>query len=41
MHDLHLQTYLERDVRTLRQVGDLTQYQSFLRVTFNCLWARA
>ena len=28
----YLQTYLERDVRMLRQVGDLIQYQSFLRV---------
>lgn len=28
----YIQTYLERDVRTLRQVGDLTQYQNFLRV---------
>ena len=26
-----MQTYLERDVRTLRQVGDLSQLQSFLR----------
>ena len=26
-----MQTYLERDVRTLRQVGDLTQFQIFLR----------
>jgi len=26
-----VQTYLERDVRTLRQVGDLTQFQLFLR----------
>jgi len=30
-HASYLQTYLERDVRTLRQVGDLTQFQSFLR----------
>ena len=28
----YIQTYLERDVRALRQVGDLTQYQNFLRV---------
>lgn len=28
----YIQTYLERDVRAIRQVGDLTQYQSFLRV---------
>lgn len=31
-HAGHMQTYLERDVRSLRQVGDLTQYQHFLRV---------
>ncbi len=31
-HASYIQTYLERDVRTLRQVGDLTQYQNFLRV---------
>ena len=31
-HASYIQTYLERDVRTVRQVGDLTQYQSFLRV---------
>ncbi len=31
-HASYIQTYLERDVRTLRQVGDLTQYQSFLRI---------
>jgi hypothetical protein len=28
----YIQTYLERDVRSLRQVGDLTTFQSFLRV---------
>lgn len=28
----YIQTFLERDVRTLRQVGNLTQYQNFLRV---------
>jgi uncharacterized protein len=28
----YAQTYLERDVRGLRQVGDLTGFQSFLRV---------
>lgn len=28
----YIQTYLERDVRGLRQVGDLTQYQNFLRL---------
>jgi predicted AAA+ superfamily ATPase len=27
----YVQTYLERDVRQLRQVGDLTQFQIFLR----------
>ncbi len=26
-----VQTYLERDVRSLRQIGDLTSFQSFLR----------
>lgn len=31
-HSSYIQTCLERDVRTLRQVGDLTQYQNFLRV---------
>jgi predicted AAA+ superfamily ATPase len=30
-HASYVQTYLERDVRTLRQVGDLTQFQNFLR----------
>jgi predicted AAA+ superfamily ATPase len=30
-HSAYVQTYLERDVRTIRQVGDLTQFQSFLR----------
>jgi predicted AAA+ superfamily ATPase len=30
-HSSYLQTYLERDVRSLRQVGDLTSFQSFLR----------
>ncbi len=30
-HAGYIQTYLERDVRTLRQVGDLSQFQSFLR----------
>ncbi len=27
----YVQTYLERDVRTLRQIGDLNQFQSFIR----------
>jgi len=27
----YVQTYLERDVRTIRQVGDLSQFQVFLR----------
>ncbi len=31
-HASYIQTYLERDVQTLRQVGDLMQYQAFLRV---------
>jgi len=30
-HSSYVQTYLERDVRTLRQVGDLSQFQNFLR----------
>ena len=30
-HASYIQTYLERDVRTLRQVGDLTQFQLFSR----------
>ena len=30
-HASYLQTYLERDVRALRQVGDLTSFQAFLR----------
>jgi hypothetical protein len=30
-HSSYVQTYLERDVRSLRQVADLTQFQSFLR----------
>ena len=31
-HSSYVQTYLERDVRSLRQVGDLVSFQSFLRV---------
>ena len=31
-HASYVHTYLERDVRGLRQIGDLTQFQSFLRV---------
>ncbi|HWR59706.1 MAG TPA: ATP-binding protein [Thermodesulfovibrionales bacterium] len=31
-HSAYIQTYLERDIRTLRQVGDLTQFQNFLRL---------
>jgi predicted AAA+ superfamily ATPase len=31
-HASYVQTYLERDVRSLRQVGDLTQFQAFLRL---------
>jgi len=30
-HASYFQTYLERDVRTLRQVGNLSQFQNFLR----------
>jgi len=30
-HASYVQTYLERDARSLRQVGDLTLFQSFLR----------
>lgn len=30
-HGSYIQTYLERDVRSLRQVGDLTSFQIFLR----------
>jgi predicted AAA+ superfamily ATPase len=30
-HASYLQTYLERDVRSLRQIGDLTLFQNFLR----------
>ena len=30
-HASYVQTYLERDVRALRQVGDLSQFQMFLR----------
>ena len=30
-HGSYLQTYLERDVRSLRQIGDLTLFQSFMR----------
>ena len=30
-HASYVQTYLERDVRSLRQVGDLTLFQSFVR----------
>jgi uncharacterized protein len=30
-HSSYVQTYLERDVRNLRQVGDITLFQNFLR----------
>ena len=30
-HTSYVSTYLERDVRTARNIGDLTQFQSFLR----------
>ena len=31
-HASYVQTYLERDVRSLRQIGDLGQFQAFLRI---------
>lgn len=31
-HAGYVQTYLERDVRSIRQVGDLTLFQNFLRI---------
>ena len=31
-HASYIQTYLERDVRSIRQIGDLTQFQNMLRV---------
>jgi len=31
-HGSYIQTYLERDVRSLRQIGDLTLFQGFLRL---------
>jgi len=31
-HGSYVQTYLERDVRALRQVGDLSQFQDFIRL---------
>jgi len=30
-HESYIQTYLERDVRSIRQVGDLVLFQSFIR----------
>jgi predicted AAA+ superfamily ATPase len=30
-HSSYVQTYLERDIRSLRQIGDLISFQSFLR----------
>lgn len=30
-HASYIQTYLERDIRSLRQIGDLSQFQAFLR----------
>ncbi len=32
-HSSYIRTYMERDVRGLRQIGDLTQFQNFLRAT--------
>ncbi len=31
-HSSYIQTYLERDLRSIRQIGDLTQFQNFLRL---------
>ena len=31
-HASYIQTYIERDVRSIRQVGDLTLFQGFLRM---------
>jgi predicted AAA+ superfamily ATPase len=31
-HQSYVQTYLERDVRTVRQIGDLQTFQTFLRL---------
>jgi predicted AAA+ superfamily ATPase len=31
-HGSYIQTYLERDIRTLRQVGDLVAFQSFVQM---------
>ena len=31
-HGSYIETYLERDIRTLRQVGDLNAFQSFLQM---------
>jgi len=31
-HASYVQTYLERDVRSLRQIGDLSQFQDFVRL---------
>ena len=31
-HSSYIQTYLERDLRMIRQVGDLNQFQNFLRM---------
>lgn len=30
-HSSYIQTYLERDIRSLKQIGDLTEFQLFLR----------
>jgi len=30
-HASYIQTYIERDVRSLRQIGDLSQFQAFIR----------
>ncbi len=31
-HSSYIQTYLERDIRSIRQVGSLTQFQGFVRL---------
>ena len=31
-HGSYIQTYIERDVRSIRQIGDLTLFQSFIRL---------
>jgi len=40
-HASYIQTYLERDVRSVRQVGDLAAFQSFLRALAGAAVRRA